>query len=196
MRKVALVLAGLLIGGAISWQVAIAQDGTPLTTLCTRTGADVRTPASNGSCPSGYTKVVIPAPTEPVDPEPTFETDEGENLTFRFSVDVQVVSPSVIFRPFVVSPDGDVRESLLELDTLGVISAQDVVQNPEFGTWVIGCHVIGAGDVPTMRALVETSRDDEITTLPPIPCFPNIAPDFIDNTQASTTFAYGPSAVP
>jgi hypothetical protein len=61
MRKAALLLAGMLIGGAVGvtgWQIA---DAGPIDTItvCTRPGTDVRTPATNGTCPSGYTKTEI-----------------------------------------------------------------------------------------------------------------------------------------
>jgi hypothetical protein len=58
MRKVSLVVAAVLVLG-ITWQVADAQSGNEPVALCVRPGTDVRTPSSNGSCPSGYTKVEV-----------------------------------------------------------------------------------------------------------------------------------------
>jgi hypothetical protein len=61
MRKVALVLAGVVIGGAVGvagWQVAFAAPVDTIT-VCTRPGTDVRSPSTNGTCPSGYTKTEI-----------------------------------------------------------------------------------------------------------------------------------------
>ena len=63
MRKAAVLVVGMLIGGvvgAVGWQVAFAVPA-PLDTLvvCERAGSDLRSPATNGSCPSGYTKKEI-----------------------------------------------------------------------------------------------------------------------------------------
>lgn len=63
MRKVSVLLVGLLVGaivGAVGWQVGFAVEPQVDTlVVCERTGVDLRSPAANGTCPSGYTKKEI-----------------------------------------------------------------------------------------------------------------------------------------
>jgi hypothetical protein len=70
MRKLALVLLGVLVG-ALGLQVGLAAEPQADTlTVCQRPGADLRSPATNGTCPSGYTKTEIT------------ETSPDEDLTY------------------------------------------------------------------------------------------------------------------
>jgi hypothetical protein len=79
MRKLALVLVGVLVGGAVGalgLHVGLAAEPQADTlVVCQRPGADLRSPASNGTCPSGYTKTEItetpPAPTTTTTAPPT-----------------------------------------------------------------------------------------------------------------------------
>ena len=58
-RTIGAVVAGGVIG-TLGWHVALAADPQVDTlVVCQRPGADLRSPAANGTCPSGYTKTEI-----------------------------------------------------------------------------------------------------------------------------------------
>jgi hypothetical protein len=69
MRRRSLFAVGVLLLAGLTWQIATAAPPSPPLSVCVRTGADVRTPAANGSCPSGYTKMAVSTASGAVGPE-------------------------------------------------------------------------------------------------------------------------------
>jgi hypothetical protein len=110
MRRIGVLGVGLVVGtliGALGWQMGFAAE-PPLDTLvvCERAGADLRSPATNGTCPSGYRRTEISETLSTTNPA---YTDSGTAFFSDLSedTDVTVLAVPVPAGDYVISAVGE-----------------------------------------------------------------------------------------
>jgi hypothetical protein len=119
MRKVSVLLVGLVVGavvGAVGWQVGFAVE-PPVDTLvvCERPGTDLRSPAANGTCPSGYTKKEITETTP--DSDPIFQASSPAPVgAATLLTNTLVASLNVPEGAYLITASGTITDTEVNLD--------------------------------------------------------------------------------
>jgi hypothetical protein len=148
---------------AITWQVSEAQTADDPVVVCTRPGADVRSPDTQGRCASGYTKKTI-------DSGPVFERNVGTSLTLSFALEaIQEQGDELDLQITVAAPDGETRSQILEnvsaYGTFGSFTFSD----PVIGGYDLGVRVIGPlardGDSVPFRLFAQRPEEGFLTIL-------------------------------
>jgi hypothetical protein len=163
MRRFIGTALALGLVAAISWQVSAAQTGGEQIVICTRAGTDVRSPDTQGRCPSGYTKRTIENGSE-------FDRNAGKSFIVSFHLLTSLEQGDELdLQITAAAPDGDTRSTIVQdVSAFGSFGSHTFA-DPVIGGYDFGIRVIGPlqrnGDTVPFRVIVQRSDESHATLL-------------------------------